>query len=252
MLRRLLLVALVLLGAGPAFASMDFDGTGDVLTVTAPITVDPMTMCTWVNKDTISVLQAVMQVDDGTANNRNTIDVDGTGHPRAATNGAAAGVQAATATATISGATWTHICATFTSATARAIFVSGANKVTNATSRSIASISTLSIGTNNSGGLWTGLLQEVAIWNITLADSDVADLATGLSPMMVHPESLVFYLPGFDVTNVTDRIFGTAMTVAGNPTANDNYGLIYYPSAPTLEANFATIRHRRSLLGVGN
>ena len=51
-----------------------------------------------------------------------------------------------------------------------------------------------------------GSLAEAAIWNAALSDAEVAALATGVSPLLVRPGSLVFYAPL--ARDLLDRVGG--------------------------------------------
>ncbi len=41
----------------------------------------------------------------------------------------------------------------------------------------------------------TGQIAEVGIWNVALADAEIASLADGMTCDKVRPQSLVFYAP---------------------------------------------------------
>ncbi len=103
-----------------------------------------------------------------------------------------------TATVTRPTNTWFHACTVQTNATSHAIFQDGGNKITSATSATIpAGINRTSINAWNSGtnvGI-VGSIAHVAIWNVALADAEVAMLANGLSPLLVRPNAITNYWP---------------------------------------------------------
>ena len=57
---------------------------------------------------------------------------------------------------------------------------------------------------------FSGLIQEVGVWNIQLSDADFAQLGHRVSPLLVRPEALVFYLPCFNV-DYLDKVGGLLM-----------------------------------------
>jgi hypothetical protein len=119
-----------------------------------------------------------------------------TGNIRAIVNNS--GTAFAASSTTLSTGTWGHACAVFTSATSRAAYLNGASKGTNATSATPAGINQTDIGSGAGFNFANADIAECAIWNIALADADVAIIGsatTPISPLLMHPESLVFYAP---------------------------------------------------------
>jgi len=95
---------------------------------------------------------------------------------------------------------WSHICGRFTSAPEQAIFLDGGAKVTSSISGTPTSVDRFSVGVIDSAALQnnalnTAQIAEAAIWGAALSDADIASLATGVSPLLVHPESLIGYWP---------------------------------------------------------
>lgn len=92
--------------------------------------------------------------------------------------------------------TWFHACGVHASATSHAAFLNGGNKGTSTTSATFPSgMNRTSINAWNGGanvGI-AGNIAHVAIWNVALADAEVLELANGLLPTRIRPQSLISY-----------------------------------------------------------
>jgi hypothetical protein len=111
-------------------------------------------------------------------------------------NGATVG-KASTTTLVTAGA-WQHVAAVFTSASSRAAYLAGGNKVTNATTSTPTNLNTTGIGVyvdSGNNNLINADIAEVAFYNVALTDADVLASSTGLSPLLIRPEALVAYWP---------------------------------------------------------
>jgi hypothetical protein len=126
--------------------------------------------------------------------------------------------------------TWTHICAVFTSNTARAAYLNGAAKGTNATTMTTPALDRVMVGAGYFGGAlfspWDGDLAEFAIWNVALSDSEVAQLATGgtggigLAATLVRPGNLLAYFPILGTSSPEpDTMGGAGLTLVNGPTS---------------------------------
>lgn len=159
----------------------------------APATAVPLTLSCWWNPVSNAVGQSIFELNDNGTNGVFSIRQDSSGHILATTIQAAS-VTSATTSTTDSSGTWCHACATFTSTSARAAYLNGGGKGTDATSKTPSGINQTEIG-HGGGGFANGNIAECAIWNIALADAEVASLATGIPAWLVHPEALIFYAP---------------------------------------------------------
>lgn len=91
---------------------------------------------------------------------------------------------------------WHHVCGIEYSSTSRAIFTNGADKQTNTTSRVPAGMNQTTLGILNDLTIpFDGKLADAAIWNVALADEEVAALALGISPLRIRRTNLVRYYP---------------------------------------------------------
>lgn len=127
---------------------------------------------------------------------------------------------------------WYHACGVYASATDRAIFLDGANKGTDTTSRAFpTSADSMEIGDNtlNSGfSPMDGRICELACWNATLTDEEVAVLGRGFSPLFIQPQNLVFYAPMVRDEDV-DIVGGLTLTPINVPGTDIHVPIIYPP-----------------------
>lgn len=131
---------------------------------------------------------------------------------------------------------WHHLAGRSSSNTDHAVFLDGGSKGTNASS--------LSFPTNVSevthGSVWrndgrfrylSGSVFWPAIWNVALEDAEIASLAAGVSPLLIRPDSLVYFSPlgGLDGDYDNDIVGGLNLTAYNSPTWSDDSpsGLIY-------------------------
>lgn len=126
-------------------------------------------------------------------------------------------------TASPSVGTWNHAAAVFGSTTSRAAYLDGANKGTNATNVGAAgSAYTVSgVGAFKFSGSThhaDGRIGEVAWWNVVLTDDEIEDLAAGVRPALIRPESLVAYwrIKGNDSPE-PDEVGSADLTLVGPP-----------------------------------
>lgn len=209
-----------------ASLTIDFDGTGDWLNVTTTpiLTVEPLTFACWVNPDDITHTCTVMGIGDRSGGfNQFSLQIAGAvaGDPVRCTTQNFLTVANADTTSGYSSGSWQHICGVIASSTDRRAFLNGGNKGTNATSVvDPPGMDAFEIGAHPVGDTQPmfGLIAHAAVWNIALSDADVALLATGLNPLYVQPQAIVFYLPMWTTGDVVDWIGKVTLTVNGNPT----------------------------------
>lgn len=101
---------------------------------------------------------------------------------------------AATAARTIN--TWFHACSVHASATSHSAFFNGGSKNTVTTSATFPTgMNRTTINSWNAGanvGI-AGNIAHAAIWNAALADAEVLELANGIIPTRIRPQSLISY-----------------------------------------------------------
>ena len=158
----------------------------------AVVTAYPYTMACWVYDDGTSTnfpfLVGCSTSGTTAAGTRLQLLLDNTG--KVSTEGSA------TTSTTRSVNTWFHACSVHASATSHAAFLNGAGKGTSATSVTFPTgMNRTSINAWN-GGASVGIagnIAHAAIWNVALADAEVLELADGLIPTRIRPQSLISY-----------------------------------------------------------
>lgn len=213
--------------------SRAFDGTGDVLTFAgAVLTAVPITMACWFNA-TNTDDETLMSLDDNGGD-------DGFALYKSTTLAAgvtdAGGFNDATSGA-ISTGTWQHAAAVFASNSSRSAYLDG-SAGSDGNSRTPGTVTHTRIGRDSNSILsaqvdFTGEIAEAAIWNVALSSAEIAQLADGVSPLLVRPESLVAYWPliGNDSPE-TDRLGAFPLTVT-SATKGTSHPRIFTPSGPS-------------------
>lgn len=122
--------------------------------------------------------------------------------------------------------TWYQATAVFAASNSRSAYLNGADKVTdtNSCSPDSGQINQVSIGKQFAN--FTGQLAELGIWNIALTDVEIETLGKFISPLLVRPQNLVFYLPAIR-DNDEDLIGGLSMTVGGTPVVSPHPRVFY-------------------------
>lgn len=109
------------------------------------------------------------------------------------------GAVNATSSASASASTWSHAGGVWSAGNARAAYVNGANKGTEATLRDLTGADTtgIGVGVDSTGPIngWIGDLAEAAIWSVALDDAEMAALGKGFDPRLIRPTALVAYWP---------------------------------------------------------
>ena len=183
------------------------------------VTAAPLTMAVWAKTSVTGTAQVPMGLfSSGSAYNRNSFRLEiTTGNVVAAATASGGGSSQAVSSTSISADTWFHACGVFASSTSRAAYLNGAGKGTEATSRVPSSVDRISIGVGEGttaaqplAPAGTGDIAEAALWNVALTDAEVASLATGISPLLIRPTSLVGYWPLIGVIDPEPNLFSNA------------------------------------------
>jgi hypothetical protein len=185
----------------------------------------PMTFAAWVNVSSLANSNGFIgiSVSSGTAGSGWHMYSDTTGAIWADQISSSGGSGSATTTAKLSTGSWFHVAVVFTSTTSRAAYLSGANKITNATSTSSpTSLTTTLVGSIYEGAFFDciGSMAFAGIWNVSLSDTDIATLSNSFGPPKVRPDALKSYAPLFSgASPEPDLISSTGYTLTGTPTA---------------------------------
>ena len=236
---RKLLVSLILLVALPLGAARDFnDATPDFLqTDTAVVTSYPFTVAGWFNSNDNTVNQVIWgMVDKDVGSVRELLYYGGdvVGDPiRAQTDSGGTAIASTSTSPSLN--VWNHACGVWAGNQDRRVYLNGAGKGTNvADSKSIGAVDRTAIGGSRDStpsAHFSGLLAEIAVWNVALTDAEVLILAAGYSPLFVRPQNLVSYWPVIGRTSPEIELIGgvnltvTTAVVGAHPA-------VLYPTQP--------------------
>lgn len=126
----------------------------------------------------------------------------------------------AASSTSMSAGTWVHMAGVSSSITSRAAYLNGGGKGTNATSETPTGINRMSFGVQDNTAAATtpmasgDMLAEWGLWNIALADADILELSTGMSPLLMHPESLVGYWPMIGVNSPENNVMSNTSVLS--------------------------------------
>jgi hypothetical protein len=139
--------------------------------------------------------------------------------------------------------TWYHGAVVFNTTTDRTVYRDGGNSTNNTTSVTVGTVDTTNIGTRFDGASFgvylNGQIAEPAVWNVALSAGEIAQLAKGVSPLMVRPEALVAYWPLYGNNSPEDDwINDFDLTVTGATKAA--HPRVIYPLEPKLFAPAAS------------
>jgi hypothetical protein len=162
-------------------------------------TAVPLTIAGWgiTNSTTAGVMACIVQ-SSGSGANRFQLQTNGNPSNIAANAIAAGTGSLATTTTSTATGVWFHACAVFSANNARAAYLNGGGKGTNATTRTPTSLNQTAIGLaddTQENGQWQGSLADVAFWNVALSDWEIFLLAQGVDPRTIRPGNLLAYLP---------------------------------------------------------
>jgi hypothetical protein len=83
---------------------------------------------------------------------------------------------------------------------------------------------------------FNGRVAEAAVWNVELSDANFAELAAGVSPLLVRPDGLVFYAPlihGKSASGGDDYDIVGGVTLTDNATVTvADHPPVFYKSTP--------------------
>lgn len=210
----------------------------------------PFGISAWKRLGTAGILAAV-----GTAgssvNRRWIFGSDGSAASASEADGSSGAI--ATSTANVPADTWANVFGTFITGTSREVYLDGANKGTNSTSKTVTNPNRTTIGirpditdpfTN------TAAIAEVSIWDLANMseanrDSLAAKLAAGENPINIRNEfgqvwsdMLIAYWSLETTSNITDRAGnGHDLTMQGTLTAFANH--------PTIDAITSSLEVKR-------
>jgi hypothetical protein len=218
----------------------DLDGTSSYLSLaSAPVNTLPLTMAAWFNPDSVSVDGTIMCLANSAGNERLSMKAAGAvaGVPVAAeARSAANAANSANTSTSYTASTWQHAVAVYASTTSRTSYLNGGGGVESTTSIAFANgVNRLAIGARLAAGTpgtyLDGRIGEAGLWNVALDLDEIAALAKGLSPLLIRPNSLMFYAPL--VRGLTNVRSATLLTSNGSPAVAD-HSPILMPRRPII------------------
>lgn len=217
-------------------ASNEYLGLGSAVLTGVPITM----ACFFNVNDVTSITQVFMSHGNDTVNASYFALFAADNVLKANVRETSFGEAIATGTFNIN--TWTHACGVFAANNDRKCYRDGGNVGSNATVITPAGINKTNIGrlVRLAPAFYvSGLMAEVAIWNIALSAAEVLILSKGYSPLFIHPQNLVAYWPlirditGDGTGDDIDRVGGYDMSPVNTPTIG-NHPRIIYPNSPQI------------------
>jgi len=210
------------------------DASVQYLIYNAEVSGRPLTLAAWFNSDDNTNRQYVMGIgDSGDPHPFVNLELrpDQVGDPvRLTERDDAEVIGYAESTTGYSTNTWHHITGVVAATNDRSVYLDGGSKDNDATNLGARTQDNTTIGTNYRDSTavlpFSGLIAEAAIWSVALTDEEVAVLATGVSPLLVRPESLVAYWPLIRDTD-DDIVGGYSMTPQNAPTVAAHPPVIY-------------------------
>ena len=125
------------------------------------------------------------------------------------------GWSVASSTAGFSAGSWQHACGIWEDAAVRDAFVNGGSKGSVSASKAVVNLAIMYIGKYINGGFLAGKIAEVAVWDTTLSDAEVALLAGGTLPTSVQAGHLIAYWPLLNDAN--DDVGSNNLSLVGTP-----------------------------------
>lgn len=228
------------------------------------ITAVPLSIAAWVYPTTTVGNRCIAIILDsaGAAVTRNQFQIGVGGALATASVGDGSGrVQASSSPTSFTANTWNHVCGTFTSATARLAYLNGTAGSNAANSRVPTGINRTSIGVADNAAIGEafdsgGRIAELTFWNIVLSATDVAALAKGIHPFLIHPEAIVSYFPlvGAYSPEINLKSNTNIETMQGTLT-KDVHPRIFMPSIHWTKKTLLSVRkpfYRTPLDGIGS
>lgn len=210
----------------------------------APVTAVPISMSCWFYSDDVTNNQTMIFLGDASQPDRFfLLRLAAAGASVQAVARGDSPAQSASSTTGYTVNTSHHAAARFVTNSSRFAYIDGGSEGPNTTAETPSAIDRVSIGVSDDstiGAYMSGRIAEAAIWNVDIGAAGVASLAAGMSPLMVRPDGLVFYMPLIRDEDI-DIVGGTTMTPFNTPSVAEHPRMIYPSTAyvPTIVAGVA-------------
>jgi hypothetical protein len=204
----------------------NFNGsTDDLQRGSAVVTAYPMTMAGWARCTAATGVHAVLGVSRHNQAGRQRIACNMTAGVAVAESFSHPSTQGIAALGTPSQNVWHHFAGTFSGAASRFVFLDGVKSSESTTNVAFdTGMTRTSIGAVLVGGTETnnfaGDIGVCAIWNVVLADLEIAALAAGVHPWRIRPSNLLaLWDPGLQSPEIDLTPNGNSLTVNGSTRA---------------------------------
>jgi hypothetical protein len=200
------------------------------------VTGPPFTLACWFNPNALvgQIMVHLGQIGISPDGYWISVGADGQVEALAASGGLGlTGMAESTASHTVGN--WHHACGVFGATTSRWAYLDGGHEGTNnayiVPGVPITGVSVAVVGSSSTFGYFSGRLAEIAIWDIDLMPSEVAQLGRAVSPLLIRPARLVAYWPliGPVTTKCLDVVGGLGLSILGGA-ATAPHCRVYYPS----------------------
>jgi concanavalin A-like lectin/glucanase superfamily protein len=183
----------------------------------------PLTLSCWVKPTTVIALSGMCAIIDTSGTLGGWYGrIDGSTHPRAMDFDGSSFTDAVAAASLTVGA-WSHVACSFGSSS-NFVYLNGVKSTAATPSSKTGSSSPATfVGALDASGVtyyWDGDLAEFAIYNATLTDAEVTQLAAGNPASAVRAANLAAYYPILGTTSPEPDVQGgTGLTLFGAPTS---------------------------------
>lgn len=191
-------------------------------TATSPVSTYPVTIAAWGRNRSTSGNGVVASICNTSTGHRCQMIWYGATGFRLEFGPGAVGATSLDNTLATNG--WYHFAATATLSSTTVTgkhFINGvASTAATTTDSGSQSWNTIAAGERHNGSAWNtwwdGDIEDVCVWSVALDDGEIASLASGVSPALIRPASLRFWMRCGEA--VVDRVGGLAITADGTPT----------------------------------
>lgn len=197
-----------------------FDGSSQFLLCnTPPVTGVPFTIAAWFYQTTATTAVIASLVHDTTSERHNLATVATSGSLAVAASTNSNALASSSTTTTVAPNTWAHGVGVWRSTAYRQVWLNGEAATANTSSINAPTVQRFRIGaraTQSTSLFFPGNLAEVGVWSAELTAAEIASLASGVSPELIRPQSLVFYAPL--IRDLVDVRGGLAITNTASAT----------------------------------
>lgn len=190
-------------------------------TSTSPVSTYPVTIAAWARCRSVSSSAVFASICNTSTGNRIALAWLSGGTVQLQFGPAAGGLTTAQTYATD---TWGHFAGrvTLSATTATGVLLTNGAQAASATVTDSGSQAWSAIGSGQRhngtswGAYYDGDVEDLCVWAVALDDGEIASLASGVSPALIRPASLRFWMRQGET--VIDRVGGLAITADGTPT----------------------------------